>query len=749
MLVPVLMFISAISSSADVLDTLSAFNPKSIYRWYRIPGLQVQAARFEPVAAGYLRRVNIRLAGENFEGTARLRFFGYEGGGVAPFLMQDLTDPVIVRKSRAGLEAIDVELPKQIRIDNRQFFVAVDQLSPGVTLVTDSEEKPVCCEDESEVFRYQCLQTSDGRWWTGKYGFAIDVVMAYDREPTLTWLVDMTENLGLADTAQVSGGIAWADYNEDGSIDVLYNGRLYENRQTSFVDVSNEAGLYGKPDVGLFMDADNDSHIDLLFLNKGDSLSKGGATLFLAREQGGFNGHSLELPVLVNPTSFSIADADLDGYLDLFIGQGHDAEGKPLPNFLLLNNHKGGFVDRTDRLYGQNAHLHASQGSQWVDVDDDGFLDLYVVNQGENGAELWRGNGDGTFSILFGPQNQSLERLFSVNTLGGGWHYADGDRYPDLIAPQHTTIERLAGNVQDIEAVFDGKGLQSAALQHAGIDRGVEFVEKRGSGSWADVNNDGQIDLFFSSASPCRNANLYLSTTPGSYAQQSSQFGLLHLPAGPDGVWVDYDNDGKLDLATLVNGRFHLYRNTIDVAGNYAEVEVDGADMTGLKVDIHVGERIITREVSSGRGLLMQDPLRLHFGIGDKKSIDSLRVRWPGGGTQTFGDIKVNALNRLHPASLGSAGGAVLADVRAFPNPFSDNLTIGFELKTRSQVNVVIYDLQANVVGRPHEGVLDAGVQNVVWSAVGDDGTPMPQGTYLYRVIAGSEIFNGRVVLGR
>lgn len=737
------------TASADVLDTLSAFNPRSTYRWYRIAALRTQASRFEPKGAGHIEEVRILLAGDSGTGSARVRIFGYEGGAPAPFLGRDLIEPIVVRKSRPGLEWVTVNMRRPVRIDQRQFFVAVDRLTPGVVLVTDSDTKPVLCEDESESFRHQALQTADGRWWIGKYAFAVDVVMSYEHDPELTWLSDVTSTVGLADTSRVAGGIAWGDYNADRRLDVLFNGRLYENAGSSFIDVSEQVGLHGIPRAGLFIDMNNDTRLDILFLGSSDTANPGQSTLFLAGEGGTFDARSLDLPPILHPTSFSLADADLDGYLDLFVGQGDDASGESLPNLLLLNDHADGFVDRSERLYGGNHGQHASQGSQWVDVDDDGYLDLYVVNQGENAAELWRSNGDGTFSILFGPQSSAQGQLLSVNTVGGHWQYADGDPFPDLLAPQHSTYERLSGTTESINSILHATELQAVTMSSSDENRGVEFAEKRGGGAWVDVDNSGTLDLFLASASPCRNAHLYTSTATGSFASQSSEFGLLHVPAGPDGVWIDYDGDGRLDLATLVNGYFHLFRNTVIASGNYVAVEVDGADMTGLKVDLYAGDRKITREVASGRGLLMQDPLRLHFGLGDETSVDSVRVRRPGGDEQTFTGLKLNSLNTLRSKDISTASGVMLTDVRAFPNPFSDNLTIGFVLKGRAQVDVIVFDLQGNRVAEPHSGVLDAGIRNVVWRAVGADGSPMPQGTYIYRVVAGGETFNGRVVLGR
>ena len=731
---------------AQRVDTLSAFNSESSYRWYRINRLDAQAARFEVKAAGTLREVRLLLAGDSNEGTARLRIFGYEGGSPAPFLERDQIEPITFRKTQPGLQWITVPLPRPVRLDHRQFFISIDQLSTGVVLVTDSDIKPVCCENQSEIWRYQCLKTNDGRWWTGQYGFAIEAVINYDHDPALTWLVDKTAELRILDTSAVVGGIAWADYNMDSRLDLLVNGRLYENLGESFVEVSESVGLQTLPMAGVFIDANNDTRPDILFIGSQDTSESDISRLFIGSNDGQFVEHRLNLSAVENPTSLSIADADLDGYLDVFIGQGRDDAGVALPNLLLLNDREGGFIDRSGLL--SKERNKSSQGSQWVDLDGNGFLDLYVVNQGKNASELWRANGDGAFSLLYGSGTDAPDQLVSLNTLGGSWEDANADGKPDLLAPQHVSLQAISGEIESVQTLGLTNETPFDALDFR-TEYAIEFSEKQGSGQWVDVDNDGRLDILLTSASPCRAANLYRQEPSGRFMPTSSEYGLLHIAAGPDAVWVDYDNDGKLDLATLVNGRFRLFKNTREETSSWVAFDVEGQDATGMKMELYKGEKKISREVTSGRGLLMQDPLRLHFGLGDVNAIDSVILHLPGGGEARFTDLSLNQINKLRLHEGIFTSGHLLSSISAYPNPFSEEVTIEFSLKEKSEVAIEVFDLEGNVIAQPLQGTRDAGTHTISWQAVDVRGDQLPQGIYIYRLQAGSDVYMGRVVHGR
>jgi ASPIC/UnbV protein/VCBS repeat protein len=204
------------------------------------------------------------------------------------------------------------------------------------------------------------------------------------------------------------GGIAAADYDNDGYYDLFIPdgvaSKLFRNRRDgTFEDVTEQAGLAGLDgvSVAVFADYDNDGFKDLfvsrtfqpnqLFHNNGDG------TFTDVTAQSGIGEDSCT-------TVASWADYDNDGFLDLYVGRYLDPrQGIPttfyarngLPNQLYHNNGDGTFTNVTKKARVGETGL--CLGTVWGDYDDDGYPDLYVVNDfGRN--TLYHNNGDGTFS---------------------------------------------------------------------------------------------------------------------------------------------------------------------------------------------------------------------------------------------------------------------------------------------------------------------------------------------------------------
>jgi ASPIC and UnbV/FG-GAP-like repeat len=203
------------------------------------------------------------------------------------------------------------------------------------------------------------------------------------------------------------GGISVVDYDNDGFYDLFIpdgvSSRLFRNRRDgTFEDVTDESGLGGLDGVSVatFADYDNDGFKDLfvtrtfqrnqLFHNNGD-----GTFTDVTRESG--------IGEDCCTTVAAWADYDNDGFLDLYVGRYLDPR-KDIPttfyarngepNQLYHNNGNGTFTNVTERAGVADPGL--CLGVVWGDYNDDGFPDLYVVNDFGR-KTLYRNNGDGTF----------------------------------------------------------------------------------------------------------------------------------------------------------------------------------------------------------------------------------------------------------------------------------------------------------------------------------------------------------------
>ena len=193
-----------------------------------------------------------------------------------------------------------------------------------------------------------------------------------------------------------------------------------------------------------------------------------------------------------------------------------------------------------------------------------------------------------------------------------------------------------------------------------------------------DINNDGLLDFFISSYYGCRYNDIYLQKKDHSFELVSWEAGIHEMRRDQDGLWFDFDNDGKLDL--LANGR--LLKNSSEDIGNYVfiqlESSLDNSYAVGAKVIVYVGDQKMTRELSIGHGQKMQTSYKLHFGIGNHVKIDSVHVIWSNqkGKSTTYSQLDANNSYLLKDDGSISSPWLQGEKISVYPNPFSNVITV-------------------------------------------------------------------------
>lgn len=250
----------------------------------------------------------------------------------------------------------------------------------------------------------------------------------------------------------------------------------------------------------------------------------------------------------------------------------------------------------------------------WGDFDNDGWTDLY------SGGQLWRNDAGKRF-----------HRVENVPLTGPGiWGDFDNDGHFDLFVgnfshpPQYQDRPKFLRNLGP-EGKFHFDDHSNTA--------GLRWQESYASPALADFDNDGHLDLYFTTVYHGDRSVLYRNLGAWKFEEVSTN-AKVDVPATYQAAWADFDGDGYLDLAT--GGR--LFRNP-GGKNHWLKLRLVGgrnvnAAAIGAQVRIQVGDKVITRQVEGATGQGNQNDLTLHFGLGSHAEPVSAEIRWPNGDKQ-------------------------------------------------------------------------------------------------------------------
>ena len=317
------------------------------------------------------------------------------------------------------------------------------------------------------------------------------------------------------------------------------------------------------------------------------------------------------------------------------------------PDHLFRNNRDGTFSDVTSQAGVADTKRLYGFGVAWLDMDDDGRLDLLVANDsGPN--HVYRNLGNGRFEDVSYPSGAALDGHGREQAHMG---VAIGDYDNDGRDDIHIT--NFADDFNVLYHNHDGATFSDVSFKSGIAQVSVPFL---GWGTdFLDYDNDGWLDLLVV------NGHVYPAVDRQdwntSYAQRAlllrniegRRFADVGAAAGPaltmprvgrGSAIGDFDNDGGLDIVVNnLDGPPLLARNDgSGRRGHWITVQLRGdpsqkcpRDAIGSVVYVTAGGTRLKRQVASGRGQLSQSDFRLHFGLGSATEISSLEVRWANG----------------------------------------------------------------------------------------------------------------------
>jgi hypothetical protein len=428
---------------------------------------------------------------------------------------------------------------------------------------------------------------------------------------TLTY-TNVTANM-LPSGLTTSWSSGWADYNSDGFVDVFIGQSnssgnrgtvLRNNSGNSFSNVSSSIGLNDAgfhQNVG-WADINNDKLLDLVIGMEGPERHE----IYLQGSNGQFTpvGAQVGFQTAFGTKGYGMAigDTDGDGDLDVYISTCR-AGGNIQNNFyknMLVETGSLGFVDIADSNGTQ--YYNNSYGTEFVDLDNDGDLDLYVAGADGSDTKMWRNDGNNMFT--------------DVDTITG-----------------HKVLHNDNGS--DLN--------------------GTKMV---------DYDNDGDLDLYFHDnlASGGNNQRLYRNDGNWEFTNVTALEGLGNGQAGAgayDSAWGDLDRDGDQDLIHPNNSTLNgapsperVYISDASTNGNhwlYIELEGPSWNTTGLGSTIYatieegdLAGETLRREANTNINTFNQSDLPVHFGLGDAAVVEDLLIVWPDGSKQGLQSVAAN-----------------------------------------------------------------------------------------------------------
>lgn len=423
---------------------------------------------------------------------------------------------------------------------------------------------------------------------------------------------------------------SWGDYDGDDYLDLyvanssfgadVRNSLYRNNGDGSFTKLTTNAFLatLGKTAGAAWADLENDGDADLVvartFSGPHEVLFNQGAGMFTSRQ-------FMETGQWL---SAALADMDGDGWLDIFfsnyagINLAYRNQGDG--TFRRLSSSEVGDI----ATYSGNSYLVA-----WGDYDKDGDADL-LLGTGI-GVFLYRNDGKGKFERVSVGSLAAEKSGFSVQ-----WVDYDNDGWLDVSVVGSTRAIALHRNLGGTDFV------NMASAAHLG-----NTIEAYDS-AWGDADNDGDIDLFVVNQYTPTNT-FYRNNGDGTFSAVDIG-GPIHDGNRDEGVnWVDYDNDGHLDLFIACGDASPepnlLYQNNGN-SNHWVKVKLAGqaSNRSG------VGARITA--TASIRGQVVQQTRQIsacgwgaahgliaHFGLGDATNVDLVRIEWPSGVVQTLTNV--------------------------------------------------------------------------------------------------------------
>ena len=478
----------------------------------------------------------------------------------------------------------------------------------------------------------------------------------------------------ISDQAGVSGDNRWytgttmADVNADGLLDIYVSvgGKFGPKENQLFINngdltFTEKAADLGLDDVGnsvqsTFFDFDQDGDLDVYVANypptkfsapnayykfkmenakdhESDHLYRNDGGVFTdITDEAGLRTYGLSL-------SATVGDLNGDGWPDIYVSNDFSS-----PDFLYLNNKNGTFRNVVKEATKQTSFY--GMGTDIADYNNDGLLDIIQVDMDAKNNRRAKANmASMNPAIFWGTVNAGFHYQYMHNTLQLNNGVFNGD------VPDFSNTSRIAGVSSSdwswgpLLADFDNDGWKDLFVSN-GTRR--EINNRDYFLNLAKVRNKRDSLLERSLAIPSEKIDNFIYKNNGdfTFTQVNQEWGLQHPGFSNGAVYADLDNDGDLELVTNnIDEAATLFKNNAPKINSWISIGFRGPKENplgvGAQVWVYSKAKKQFQELTMTRGFQSSISPRMHFGLGNEP-LDSIRVVWPNGNTQSLRSPMVN-----------------------------------------------------------------------------------------------------------